>query len=254
VFFWLSKRIDVLVSPFTWALAAAAVAVVLAARRRTAGAALAAVALALLAGFGSPAVASRLSAWVEAPARPSYVPGTTYDVVVVLSGMVDGPASRASGETELSDKADRIVRGFELLRSGAARHVLLSGGPAPDGPSEADRLAAKLVAWGIAPDRIVVEPRSTNTHENAVESARLIAQRGWRRVLLVTSAAHMPRAAGCFHAVGLRPDTLPVDHHASHAGAWFPSARALATSAEALHELAGRIVYRVVGYASDDGS
>jgi uncharacterized SAM-binding protein YcdF (DUF218 family) len=104
---------------------------------------------------------------------------------------------------------------------------------------------------GIAPDRLVLEEKSRNTRENAVQSAAIIAAHGWKRVLLLTSAWHAPRALGCFHAAGLSPDLLTVDHHAGSggAGAWLPRASSLAASTDALREFVGRLVYRAMGYA-----
>jgi uncharacterized SAM-binding protein YcdF (DUF218 family) len=80
-----------------------------------------------------------------------------------------------------------------------------------------------------------------------------VARERWGSLLLVTSAAHMARAAGCFRAVGLTPDTLPVDQRALPPAwdAWSPLPRAvhLAQSELALRELAGRLVYRLRGYS-----
>jgi uncharacterized SAM-binding protein YcdF (DUF218 family) len=120
----------------------------------------------------------------------------------------------------------------------------------PGEPSEAERLASELRAWGIAPERIVVEDASRNTRESAVQSARVVTARGWKTLLLVTSAAHLQRAAGCFRAVGLAPDALPVDWRAGDGRreSWLPRAGALSMSTNALHELAGRAAYRIAGY------
>jgi uncharacterized SAM-binding protein YcdF (DUF218 family) len=177
-----------------------------------------------------------------------------YDAVVVLGGMVDGGATRASGDVELDVHAERLLRAWELLRAGRARAVLLSGGvtfPQPGDVPEADLLAARLARWGVPPAQIVTEAHSRNTRENAIESARIAAARGWRNLLVVTSAAHMPRAMACFRAVGLEPDALPVDRRAGdgQGRGWLPRAVDLARSTEVLRELAGRVIYRALGYA-----
>jgi uncharacterized SAM-binding protein YcdF (DUF218 family) len=81
----------------------------------------------------------------------------------------------------------------------------------------------------------------------------MIKERGFARVLLVTSALHMPRASACFRAEGVTFDTLVVDRLAfdpAHTeGGVLPRAGALALSTVALREWSGRIVYRVMGYA-----
>ncbi len=252
--FWLSKALEPLLAPLAWALLLAAAGAILSPRRR--GKVLLVLAAVVLVAFSSDQVADRLMARVEAGARSTYRPDQVYDAVIVLGGMVDAAASRASGEAELDEAADRVVRGFELVRSGHARNVLVAGGlvfPQRGDVPEADRLAAKLAQWGVPPDRIAVEPRSRNTRENAIESAKVAAAHGWRTLLLVTSWAHVPRALGCFRAVGLEPDVLPVDRRAGdgRGRGWFPSAAALQKSTEAIRELAGRAADRLAGRDTD---
>jgi uncharacterized SAM-binding protein YcdF (DUF218 family) len=251
VFVWLSKALDWFVSPLGWTFLLAGAGVLL--RRRRAGTACLVLSAVILAAFSSELVADRIMGATERAARSTYRPDAVYDAVVVLSGFVDADASRATGEAELLDGAERLLRGYELYRAGKARNVLLSGGlvfPGPGDVSEADRLAAKLAQWGVPPDRIAVERTSRNTRENAIESSKLAAARGWRSLLLVTSAYHAPRALGCFRAVGLEPDVLPVDRRASDGRGrlWAPRAAALLKSTDAIRELVGRAVYRVAGY------
>ena len=75
--------------------------------------------------------------------------------------------------------------------------------------------------------------------------------RGFESLVLVTSAAHMPRALGCFHAVGLFPDAMPVDfRQVRGATGLVPQARHLESSVVALRELVGRVVYRAMKYSA----
>jgi uncharacterized SAM-binding protein YcdF (DUF218 family) len=253
VFYILSKVLDWLLSPLSWALLLLVWAM-LARARPARSLVLTALAAAILVAFSSEFVAHRLQWAAERDVRSTYRPDVVYDAVVVLGGMVDVVVSRNSGEVELDEHADRIVRAWDLLRDGRARNVVLSAGNAAiqaGQPTEAELLARLLVRWGVAADRIVVEPRSRNTHENAVESAKIAAARGWKTLLVVTSAYHMPRALGCFRALGLEPDTLAVDRRAAreYDWLWLPRADALDRSVVTLRELAGRIVYRAAGFA-----
>jgi uncharacterized SAM-binding protein YcdF (DUF218 family) len=151
------------------------------------------------------------------------------------------------------DNVERLTVTFDLLRTGRARHVIVSGGKLRDGlPTEADYLARQLEAWGIDKERILIEPEARNTVENAEKSKALLAARGFRTVLMVTSAFHLPRAQGCFRAVGLEPDVLPVDFRmrAPEVDAhWLPRASFFGDSADALRELFGRLTYRLTGKA-----
>jgi uncharacterized SAM-binding protein YcdF (DUF218 family) len=250
VFVLLSKILDLAVSPLSWVLALLLAALLLR-RRGGISALLVVLAIGVLYVFSTSRVANALMESLESSARNTARPGA-YDAVIVLSGMVDDASSSREGRVELTSAADRIVAGFELLREGRARHILISGGavwPQPGVPTEPEWLAGALRRWGVEPGRIVLETRSRNTHENAVESARIVAERGWGPLLLVTSAFHMKRALGCFRRVGLSPDTYPVDYRGEHdLSGWAPRAQSFAQSTDVLREYTGRLVYRLVGY------
>jgi uncharacterized SAM-binding protein YcdF (DUF218 family) len=255
MFIVLAKVLDFFLAPLTWALLLFAASIALR-RRMMLARGLGIAGLAVLYVFSVAPVADALVRAAERSAVRTWHPDVEYDAVIVLGGGLDAPATEASGEVQFQDAPERILRGFELLRDGRARQLLISGGSIekrPGAPVEAEVLARMLERWGVPPEKIVVEGRSRNTRENAEYSAEVVKAHGWSRLLLVTSAAHMPRALGCFRAVGLTPDALPVDfqappHHAYVAG-WLPRAHALDRSTETLRELAGRVIYRLLGYA-----
>jgi len=255
VFVFLSKLLDLLLAPLTWGLLLMVGGLLLRRWRARLGARLQVLGLLVLYAFSTEPVANGLQRWVEAGAVSTYRTGERYDAVIVLGGMVDADATERSGLPEYTHPVERILRGFELVRDGRAPQVLISGGTLDTRPGalvEADILSRQLQLWGIPPERIVVEGRSRNTRENAVESERLIREKGWRKLLLVTSAAHMPRALGTFEAVGLKPDTLVVDvrAHEFHPRLawWQPRAANLSAGTDALRELFGRFVYRLRGW------
>lgn len=264
MFIALSHLAGYAASPLTWAILLLCGASVLAALRDPGRQRLAALpallALLVLAVFSSPRASNALFRSLErgASATPLPARGEPYDAVIVLSGLLDAEATESAGAPGYTDAVERLHAGFEILRSGRAREALLSGGsvdPRIHQAVEARVLSRQLQAWGIDGARIVIEDQSRNTRENAVYSARIVRARGWKRLLLVTSAFHMERAAGAFRAAGVPAfDTLPVDFR-SHDPArfpqgWLPRAESLAQSTLALHEWVGRFAYRARGYAS----
>lgn len=69
----------------------------------------------------------------------------------------------------------------ELIRSGLARRVLISGGVPYDGSgtiSEAQGIRSALVELGIGNDVIMVEERSRNTMENVIFSREFLRSAG----------------------------------------------------------------------------
>lgn len=256
MFVFLSKLLDLLLSPLTWGLLGVAGGGLVRRKRARLGVGLQVAGWLVLYVCSTEPAANLLQRWVEAGAVSTYQPGETYDAVIVLGGAVDADATERSGLPEFSPAVERILRGFELLRSGHAGEVLLSGGTLDTRPGalvEAVVMARQLRMWGVEPERIVIEGNSRNTRENALESERIIQERGWHRLVLVTSAAHMPRALATFEAVGLHPDTLVVDIRAHdwhpRLAWWQPRASNLAAVTEASRELVGRFVYRLRGWA-----
>lgn len=109
--------------------------------------------------------------------------------------------------------SERIRTGAETARQHPGIPVIVSGGGR--GPrSEACVMCEALLALGIDGARIVTEDASGSTLQNAINTARILRNRGKHRVYLVTSAFHMPRAKACFRTAGMmvepRPCARPV--------------------------------------------
>lgn len=174
------------------------------------------------------------------------------DVIVVLGGGLQPPYPPRQ-HPHLGSGADRLLFALELYRAGRADRVLLSGGnvfPQTGLRSEAYYSRALLVSWGMPPTAIVLEKQSRNTIQNAEYSHRILARHGWRDVLLVTSAAHMPRAVLAFRHAGIEVTPAPTDYLAVDVNRpgildWIPSSHALSLTTYALHEYLGRLWYRL---------
>jgi uncharacterized SAM-binding protein YcdF (DUF218 family) len=256
MFLLLSKILDLFLSPLTWAMLFVVLGLVLRRRPRL-GVGLPMLGLVVLYVFSIEWTAGVLMRAAEAGVAPTYRPDVVYDAVILLGGGLDPDATETSGRPEYNGAGDRVVRTFELLREGRARDVLISGGsldPRPEAVIEAEVLSRQLQLWGIEPGRIFTEGRSRNTRENALESEKIIREKGWKTLLLVTSAAHMPRAYGCFTAVGIHPDTFVADVRTppgKRSASWLPRSYHLSASSDALRELAGRWVYRLRGWTRE---
>ena len=252
MFFILSKLLDVLLSPFTWGLVLLAVGIPWRVRvrspralrrRRVCGG----LGVAVLLVGAMPPVGNALQWNLEHSSASTYDEAVTYDAVILLGGVVEERPMQSSGQISFNENVERLIVTHRLLRDGKARVAIISG-LSP----EADALAAQIEDWGIPHERVIVEPRARNTHENALFSQEIARERGFSRVLVVTSAFHMRRAAECFAAVGMKVDTMSVDYRASPSvpvDEWLPRAKTLAVTTAMLREMAGRWIYRLQGYA-----
>lgn len=181
------------------------------------------------------------------------------DAIVVLGGILSPPAS-ADGTANLSAAADRLVFAAKLYELGKAPIILISGGHgsgAEAGTMDAESVhaAALLAAWGIPASAILTETESVNTYENAVYSKLMLDQHKLKKVLLVTSALHMPRALATFKSAGIDATPAATDFESAAPGpsgleAWIASPAALEGTSRVLKEYVGWIVYRQRGWIS----
>jgi uncharacterized SAM-binding protein YcdF (DUF218 family) len=91
------------------------------------------------------------------------------------------------------------ARGAELLLQGWAPLLIFAGGLGTITrhlwhEPEADQFAAIAIEMGVAPDRILIENRSTNTGENVLFTKRLLAEKGLDpRTFIVVQKPYMER-------------------------------------------------------------
>jgi uncharacterized SAM-binding protein YcdF (DUF218 family) len=178
------------------------------------------------------------------------------DAIVVLGGYVRFESSTGR-PIEITGAADRLFCASELYHAAKAPLILLSGGnvfKSSTVPPEAELARRILEEWGIPPSAILTEDQSRSTHENAVFSQRILAARGIRRILLVTSAFHMRRAAATFRRTGLTIIPFASDFLAEAEPPDFllsllPDAEAIVNSQIAIKEWVGLTVYRSRGWA-----
>jgi uncharacterized SAM-binding protein YcdF (DUF218 family) len=101
---------------------------------------------------------------------------------------------------------------------------------------------------------IVIENKSSNTRESAIEvSMMLTGQVESNDCLLVTSSYHLPRSIACFRKVGWNMDifgTDPLAHHrVYHLDVFLiPKIEALAVWNALIREWVGMLAYRLAGY------
>ena len=182
------------------------------------------------------------------------------DAIVVLSGgrIVAPGTSKISEWTD----ADRFFGGVELYQAGKAPLLVFTGGATlwePSAPSEGEILVGFARRYGVPAEAVMTTGRVYNTAEEAEAVARLLADRSHvgseakkkpQRLLLVTSAFHMPRAKAQFEAKGFRVVAYPVDFLVSSEMQitildFLPSANALSQTELAIRELYGRIFYQI---------
>ncbi len=104
---------------------------------------------------------------------------------------------------EWNEASDRIFSGINLMNKGKAPLLILTGGKLPwsIGKPEGEHLNEIAILQGISADKIQVTEDVQNTDQEAKAIAKLLNQID-PKIILVTSAFHMPRAQKVFEAAG----------------------------------------------------
>jgi uncharacterized SAM-binding protein YcdF (DUF218 family) len=172
--------------------------------------------------------------------------------IIILGGGEDARVMSVTGLPEVNDAADRFLAGLALARVYPEARLIFTGGSGSllgQSYSGADVARKLFENAGIAPDRIVLEPNSRNTAENAALTFELIGKPPEGPWLLVTSAFHMPRAIGSFcHAGWSDIVPFPVDYRGiGSVELRWDLAERLRTFNIAIKEWVGLVAYRVTG-------
>jgi uncharacterized SAM-binding protein YcdF (DUF218 family) len=184
--------------------------------------------------------------------------GRPLAAIVVLGGAIDTGISAARGQLELNDSAERMVAMADLARRFPTVPVIFTGGagsPVDGDVTESEVVEAHLSEFGLAKGRIMFERRSRNTVENARFTREMLDLKAGDRVLLVTSAFHMPRSMGLFRRAGFDVVAYPVDFRTRrNDDAWRPFLAAsdgLTRTDLAVREWIGLAAARLLGHSGD---
>ena len=148
-----------------------------------------------------------------------YMPPTAEikaDAIVLLGGGTEA-ADTPRQIVEVNSAGDRVLYAAQLYKAGAAPLIILSGGnmsySQARGTTTAEEMQALLVGLGIPQEALVLQKQSQNTAEDAFFTRAIFTEKEIRTVILVTSAAHMPRALMMFASPEISLIPAPVDYN-----------------------------------------
>jgi len=170
--------------------------------------------------------------------------------IVLLGGGLYEKAPEYGGSDQLGPYSLRRTVYAADLAIQSKLPIYTSGGHplSQQAGSEGGVMGRWLRRLGVPADSIDVETASNTTWENAERLAPMLEQAGIRKVVLVTSAWHMPRSVWCFTEHGFEVIPAPADYLREaapyDARSYFPRWNVLNESVLALHEYLGIFWYR----------
>jgi uncharacterized SAM-binding protein YcdF (DUF218 family) len=198
-----------------------------------------------------PIVSGKMIAYLESDYelnRPSEI--DTANAIVVLSGMVKTIKTKDSLDYEWSEAVDRFFAGIDLFRLNKAPTLIFTRGKVPwsIGLPEGEFLREEAIKLGIPKKDILLTENVENTDQEAKAIKKLFSIDN-PKIILVTSAFHMPRAQLVFEAAGINVIPFPVDFKTGAGKLTFmsfiPSAGSFASTNFFVREMIGRTYYNL---------
>lgn len=143
--------------------------------------------------------------WARAYSGPMEQPRG--DILILLSAAADSDGSISYSSFW---RARYAVLAWQ---TGGFQKIVISG---DSGPGVVDF----LIAEGVPSQAIIAESKSESTHENGINTARLIANMPGTKVLL-TSDFHMYRAAHVFRKLGVQVSPMPIPDILKSSDHWY---------------------------------
>lgn len=167
--------------------------------------------------------------------------------MIVLTGgtMTPPPRSRAwRPELLAGSSLPRAIGAARVYHERPVGRVIVTGRAEPwHYPDDTARaMADVMAAFGVPRERIVIEPLARDTRQNALLGSAIARGFGAEKIVVVTSAVHIPRAVRELERIGVPVIAAPVDHrHEEQEGiaSLLPAASSMQLSAQAIHEVLG---------------
>jgi uncharacterized SAM-binding protein YcdF (DUF218 family) len=211
------------------------------------------IAVAMLTLMSLPVVAEKLMQGLETfPAiTADNAPPADAKAILVLGALRHEWAPEYGGNSVDPTTLIRLRYGAYLHRVTGLPVYVTAGGSTDETPP-VGRLMATVLKDDYGIDAAGIEDRSRTTWEHAAYSAPMLRADGIGKVLLVTSAWHMPRAMDAFQRAGVPVVAAPtgfasgsspgIPHRLADV---LPAMGALTDSCQAIHEYLGRAWYQV---------
>ncbi len=180
--------------------------------------------------------------------------------ILILGGAIEGGEIAVDrGEISIYSSAERVTKGFEVIRKNPNLPFIFSGYSgriSPKGLSEADAFKQLLQEQGLDGEMAHYENQSRNTYENVLYAKPMMQEFGLKADsgelkpwLLITSASHMYRSIKIFQKQGLEVLPLPVDYQTAHSLQWtmFDLVDGAHNWNILIHEIVGLFAYWVTG-------
>jgi hypothetical protein len=140
--------------------------------------------------------------------KSSMIASKKFDAVIVL-----GCPSKDDGSPTLC-QLGRALQASLLWDQGVVQHFITSGGAVHTPYVEAEAIAQLMVAAGVPPDRIYLDPNALHTDENVYNGLQIAKKQGWKELAILSDRGHSSFGCEFMTSFGERCAALSVDRDA----------------------------------------
>ncbi|MDQ6997865.1 MAG: YdcF family protein [Mariprofundus sp.] len=173
-----------------------------------------------------------------------------HTAIILLGAGIYENAPEFGGRNALDNHAlMRTIYAADLEKT-TALDIYTTGGHGISGKLESEGKVMQrwLIKLGVAPEKIFSENAAKTTWENAIHIQQILQKKNIKKIILVTTAWHMPRAVHVFKSQGLSVIPAPCAYVETKGTynvlSFLPQAHVLADSSDALHEYMGILWYQ----------
>jgi uncharacterized SAM-binding protein YcdF (DUF218 family) len=138
---------------------------------------------------------------------------THFDTIIVL-----GYPANLDG-TPSPDERERVLEAVREYKAGVAPSIIMTGGSAHNQFVEAHVMATYAVSQGVPPSVITEERQAQNTIQNIFYSSEIMRSHQWHTAEVISSSAHLGRAAMIVQAFAKSHPGLAFDWR-THPAPW----------------------------------
>ncbi len=203
--------------------------------------------LALYTVLGNDWIAHRLAARLEAPyAGVQPLKTGHFDAVFVLGGST---GTTPAGVAQLGWSGDRVMLAARMFQTGQVDYLITTGerieGLHMVGRDPSQETSEMWQDLGIPSEKVLLLD-GRNTREEMQGIQELIKQHAWKRLGVISSAQHLPRATQLAKKAGLSLEPLPANFEGGETP-WtelslIPDSASMYTNHKSLKELLAQLV------------
>lgn len=138
------------------------------------------------------------------------------DAIIMLGGGANLDTPSLNGKGNLSGYSSNRLLTCAQLYNKLHVPIIVSGGQVYSfGGNEAEIAKRIFMNLGVNPNDIIVDTKSLNTEQNAINTAKILKAKGFYNPILVTSAFHMERSVLFFKKNKVNVTPYPCDYKAN---------------------------------------